>query len=149
MSEQIAEHKIDRTGWPSGPWDSEPDRVQFAHAGLACLLVRNHMGAWCGYVGVPEEHPDFKKEYDNVDVKVHGGLTYANLCQGGICHVPDPGMPETVWWLGFDCGHCDDLMPGFDLPSLRHRIGAYRTQAYVEREVRNLAVQLARRGKHG
>ena len=95
MPEKI-EHKINRTGWPSGIWDSEPDRAEFIHSGFACLLVRNDLGAWCGYVGVPESHRSFGLDYDAVEVEIHGGLTYANLCQeeGPICHIPQPGMPE-------------------------------------------------------
>lgn len=51
---------IDRTGWPSGPWDDEPDRVEWRDeaTGLPCLALRNDMfGSWCGYVAVPPGHP--------------------------------------------------------------------------------------------
>jgi hypothetical protein len=51
-------------------------------------------------------------------IYVHGGLTFADSCSdevredgGGICHIPYPGRPADVWWLGFDCAHCDDLSP--------------------------------------
>jgi len=110
--ETHSECKVDRTGWPSGPWDSEPDRLDFIHAGFSCLLLRSHVGAWCGYVGVPETHPAFGKDYDDVEVEVHGGLTYMGLCRESICHVPIPGMPEKVWWLGFDMIHSHDYAPG-------------------------------------
>jgi hypothetical protein len=40
---------------PDGPWQSEPDRMEFKHAGLDCLLSRNtRMFHWCGYAGVPK-----------------------------------------------------------------------------------------------
>ena len=40
--------------WGQGPWDDEPDRVDFEHAGFPCLLLRNpRLGQWCGYVAVP------------------------------------------------------------------------------------------------
>ncbi len=35
---------IDRSGWGRGPWDAEPDRVEFEHTGLPCLLRRNRSG---------------------------------------------------------------------------------------------------------
>ncbi len=30
---------VDKTGWGDGPWNDEPDRVDFHHAGFACLLL--------------------------------------------------------------------------------------------------------------
>lgn len=146
----------DRSGWDSGPWDGEPDKVQFVDEAtkLPCLAVRNHSGAWCGYVGVPPEHKHFGKGYNDVDYDVHGGLTFADKCQPssdeshGICHVPAPGEPDHVWWFGFDCNHCDDFAPGmhFRLKSLGHdfRIPGeeYRTLDYVKAQCAKLAAQL-------
>lgn len=137
---------VDRTGWPSGPWDGEPDRVDFVHAGFACFVKRGPMGAWCGYVGVPETHPAFGKPYDDVNVDVHGGLTYADRCSGELCHVPQPGTPDNVWWLGFDCAHCHDITPA----TMKYRSQfpasyeeAYRDLSYVRAETERLADQLA------
>ena len=60
---------IDKTGWPSGEWDREPDKVQFEDkdTGYPCLAVRNRMGAWCGYVGVPNDHFFYGSNYDDVE----------------------------------------------------------------------------------
>ncbi|HYJ33795.1 MAG TPA: hypothetical protein VE326_11300 [Candidatus Binatia bacterium] len=145
-----------------GPWDDEPDKAQWIDeaTGLDCLIVRNHFGALCGYVGVPPSHPWHGKDYDDVDAFAHGGLTFAGACQEGaedgpgICHVPEPGRPADVWWLGFDCGHYMDLSPGMldSLPSdLREQIEAhqtYRTFDYVRGEVAGLAVQAAAAASH-
>lgn len=149
--------------WPSGPWDSEPDKIQWEdeRTKLPCLAVRNALGAWCGYVGVPEGHKLYGKGYDDVDVDVHGGLTFANKCMEGpesnvVCHIPDPGEPDHVWWFGFDCVHCMDLAPGMvairtHLEPLRrieeqyphvHDNDRYRTLAYVKEQVASLALQL-------
>lgn len=48
----------DKSSWPRGEWDDEPDKTQWTDetTGLACLIVRNPMGALCGYVGVPTTH---------------------------------------------------------------------------------------------
>jgi integrase len=119
------EHKtwdtVDKSGWGPGPWQDEPDKEQFADkaTGYACLVKRNRFGALCGYVGVPQGHPWHGKGYDDVEADVHGGLTYAAPCQEGpegetICHVPGPGEPEPLWWLGFDCNHAWDVAPGMD-----------------------------------
>lgn len=151
---RIVRPDLEKDRWGPGPWQTEPDRVEFEHAGLPCLALRNHFGVWCGYAAVPPGHPFHGKDYNDVDdVDVHGGLTYASLCADAICHVPKPGEPENVWWFGFDCGHSFDLMPGMaafrrtpgfgllgDEPDLH---ATYRDLAYVQTEIRRLAEHLA------
>lgn len=152
---------VDRSTWAPGPWDSESDREQWkTEAGFPGLIVRNNLGGLCGYVAVPPGHPAHGKEYDDVDVRVHGGLTFAKPCfeEGPICHVPEPGEPDNVWWLGFDCVHGGDRHPALSKrecmsPGMREiedRIAArggrqdvYRDMAYVRAEVESLAKQLA------
>ena len=149
---------IDKSKWITDPIDeflSEPDKVQYMdeETGMPCLIVRGPSGALCGYVGVPESHPLFGKDYDElynyenekgVSIDVHGGLTFADKCHPregglGICHAPDKGESDNVWWFGFDCAHCGDLVPAYD--SI-HRGGIYRTIAYVENQIKYLARQL-------
>lgn len=82
------------------------DKQEFrSPAGTPCVVKRNY--AWCGYVAVPPGHPWHGKGYDDIqnEVDVHGGLTYARACSGAVCHVPAPGEPDDVWWIGFDLGH--------------------------------------------
>lgn len=144
----------------NGPWKEEPDKVQWVDeaTGLDCMIVRNrHMHHLCGYVGVPEGHPAYEKSYHDVSADVHGGLTYSSHCQEndkdhGICHVQEPGRPDRVWWLGFDCAHCDDLSPSrvpTHLPSILggddlagNGYGTYRDIEYVREECVSLAAQL-------
>src|SRR5689334_3749339 len=110
---------IDKSSWGPGEWQQEPDKRQWLDATTRypCLIVRGHSGALCGYVGVPSEHPAYGKHYDQVDydqVSPHGGLTFSNHCAKSgdesrmVCHVPDPGESDQVWWLGFDCAHSGD-----------------------------------------
>lgn len=144
--EQLAACRADRSHWSQGPWDTEPDRVDFRHAGFACFLLRNHHGAWCGYVGVPSTHPAHGKNYDDVDVQCHGGLTYSAACDGErICHMPQPGEPDDLWWFGFDCWHFRDASP-LRIESLASRCDfpgrSYRTLAYARGETESLAMQL-------
>lgn len=97
------------------PWEDEPDRVEFEYKGYACLINRVNreaMGHFCGYVAIPPGHKYHGKSYQDIEVEVHGGLTYAHECQGEICHVPKPGQNDNVWWVGFDCAHSWDLIPG-------------------------------------
>jgi hypothetical protein len=167
---QIKEYRtVDKSEWPRGEWDQEPDKVQWPdpETGLPCLIVRGPSGALCGYVGVPDTHPWHGKEYgaaigDCTDlcdedyhshridsqIRVHGGLTFSDACANSadesrhICHVPEPGEPDHVWWFGFDCAHSGDLCPQ------RERYFSsgyeyYKNIDYVRREVTKLAKQLA------
>lgn len=204
----------DKSAWERGPWDDEPDKVQWVDGatGLDCLIVRGPHGALCGYVGVPEAHPWHGVAYSGCtqkppcresycghspDVDVHGGLTFADSCTeptrerwekwregkvqtmqdasrypngdsaqrwkershlyddfeawrawgvaSFICHLPESGRPDKVWWFGFDCAHSGDKSDMAYSPEMRHRFrsdDSYRTRAYVEHEVQNLARQL-------
>lgn len=155
---------FDKSTWGDGPWQTEPDRVEWTHAGLPCLAVRSELGGhWCGYAAVPPGHPLHETSYDVIDVDVHGGLTYADACQGRICHVPEPGEPDDVWWFGFDCLHAGDFGPAmhartrdfgppFSSDPYDHAkaiaandwtIDVYRTLDYVQAETNRLADQLA------
>ncbi len=147
---------IDKSAWPRGPWDSEPDKKQWQDpaTGLPCLIKRNEaLGIYCGYVGVPAGHPLYglaASEKAHPDLRVHGGVTFDGaLCSHGdeatsICHKPDPGEPDDVWWIGFDCGHYLDLVP---TSNYRAADSKYRDLAYVTREVEHLAEQLASAGR--
>ena len=60
-------------------------------------------GFGCGYVGVDSSHPWFGKHYDNLDVDIHGGLTWSEAFKPN--HKPDG-----LWWLGFDTAHSGDTL---------------------------------------
>lgn len=152
----------DRTGWGSGPWDDEPDKAQWVdeQTDLDCLIVRNRYGALCGYVGVPSTHPAYGKDYDDQNVDVHGGLSYAAACREnedpahGICHVPEPGRAHDIWWFGFDMGHFMDIQPGMEAFFVAQGIrsptsttgpfrATYKPIDYVVQQCQGLALQLA------
>lgn len=82
--------------------------------GYVVIVLQTHVGAWCGYVGLPDGHPWHGLDCENT-VDVHGGVTYAepdppsnSLVQLSLAvevHVPS-------WWLGFDCAHAGNFVPG-------------------------------------
>lgn len=114
-----------------GPWDNEPDRLEFESHGLPCVIQRTKtVGTLCGYVGIPVGNL-FGDDYDNVKVDVHGGLTYSGY---------GPGEGRSTWWFGFDCAHYGDLMPKFDITD---EYGTYRDIEYVKAECIKLAAQLS------
>jgi hypothetical protein len=157
---------IDKSAWGPGEWQSEPDKVQWRDeaTGLPCLAVRHtRAGHWCGYVGVSDGHPYYGKDYGGCTLAptcgeewcghtvesmldAHGGITFAAQCQPGedegrgVCHVPEPGEPDHVWWLGFDCAHSGDVSPAYE----RHfdHYATYRPLDFIKRECAKLAAQL-------
>lgn len=112
--------------------------------GYECIVTRDpRAGYLSGYVAVPDGHPLYGFDHDAVpadlDIEVHGGLTYSAVCDEGpsprrrlinearsICHVP-PRPPryapiehatdyraghDRAWWFGFECNHVYDVVPG-------------------------------------
>lgn len=175
----------DKADWGEGPWQEEYDKLQWVDeaTGLDCLAVRQiDCGHLCGYVGVPEGHPVYGLDTMTareplvpdgagglVPLDVHGGITAVTACRAGpecgaVCHVPRPGRPDDIVWVGFDCAHAWDIRPAED--ALFRRLGAtgerilalrslgslhgprpeYRTLAFVMGECRRLAAQLVRIG---
>jgi hypothetical protein len=151
---------IDKSEWGDGPWQVEPDKVVWVDeaTGLDCMIHRGNSGALCGYVGVPKGHRWYGLHYDRInsgDTDVHGGLTFSEKCdetateEHGICHVPEPGRPKDVWWLGFDCAHGWDVMPKIETGVGRTFLegsmpnATYKNYEYVKREVESLARQAA------
>jgi hypothetical protein len=45
------------------PWFTEDNKVDFIAEGFSCCMRRGPIGAWCGYVGIPKEHPWYGKSY--------------------------------------------------------------------------------------
>src|SRR6188508_661099 len=138
---------IDRTGWPPGPWDDEPDEVEWQFddpPGFVGIIRRNELGALCGYVGVPHDHPLFGFPFTGYGhLNVHGGVTFA--APFAIGH-------HIGWLIGFDCAHCFDDMPGmlavlppeyFERRARLSKMSAYRDLAYVRAQVESLARQLS------
>lgn len=125
-----------------------------------------------GYVGVPRDHPLWGFEHQAVPldlgIEVHGGLTYSHICADDpsplrnivvdarrICHVTFRPLRHAgdyrledphAWWFGFNCNHIYDLLPGGRNDRQRflaaETAAVYRDDAYVVREVQNLAAQL-------
>lgn len=159
----------------------------FIYKGYRCVVIFGDMGFRCGYVGIEADNPLYGKDYtDHLDISkseldgepigkrgiipmlvaafdedekarldiyfnVHGGLTYA----GGRANYP---VESNLWWLGFDCGHCDDgndwdLVEKYwgDNPQMQRRLeinrvlgwdGEIRTKEYVENECKSLVDQI-------
>jgi hypothetical protein len=83
-----------------------------------CEIKRNpDWGFLCGYVEIDEDNNLYGKSYEEIDLDVHGGLTY------GRYHVSNKCL------YGFDCGHFGDI---------------YRDMNYVTKECEKLAEQFSK-----
>ena len=150
---------VDRSKWGPGPWDKEPDEWFWYDESTSYLcLVRRHpiAGTLCGYVGVGQGNPLFKKAYDPANIteeefdtwnnlQVHGGVSFVGKIRWGS----DEMSPETrpgelppnngCWWVGFDCTHFGDGGPGeWTVGGLED----YKGFNYVRDQVTLLALQL-------
>lgn len=66
------------------------------------------VGQYNGYVVIPKGHPMNGKDYDDIPVDVHGGLTFA--CSADTVHKDFGILPEDKggWIVGFDTCHYGD-----------------------------------------
>ena len=95
-----------------------------------CYVRVNAWGALCGYIAIPQGHPWHGSGYDDIDVQVHGGLTYAQPRD-----TFGPEAPVGSWVLGFDCCHAGDGI---------HEPGEKRSRQYVRDELESLRRQAGR-----
>jgi hypothetical protein len=102
--------------WGAGEWVEELDEVDFEYKGVNCQIRRTCLydgfsgdghpwvfgGSLCGYIEVPEGHPWRQISYDQIEVSVHGDLTFGAESDQG------------KYWIGFDCAHSTDLIPSLE-----------------------------------
>lgn len=138
----------------------------FIECGFRCVVVGHTMGHRCGYLAIPQGHELYGVEYDNINVEVHGGLTYSNESDEYSYPV---ATDEKVWWIGFDCAHFGDgkdyklienIISRIDNEEAKQEaLNTYhtirrieerypdgfeaRTTEYVENELKDLAHQIA------
>lgn len=76
------------------------NKTAFAEIKENTWLSRSWMefGWGNGYVHIPEGHPWFGKDYNDIEgVEINGGLTYSE-------------MQEGMWVIGFDTAHSWDML---------------------------------------
>lgn len=83
------------------------------------------------YVRIPRGHQYFKKKYDDIDIDVHGGLTYAS---GDVANAKKVG-----WWIGWDYAHSGDYI-GYD--GVYDRNGRHWTTEEILDDVKSVIDQL-------
>lgn len=126
---------------------------EFEVDGFKCVIVGQNWGHRCGYIEIPLYHKYYGVDYNEIDVDVHGGWTYAEYTHNNY----PIESPNGTWWIGFDCNHCCDgkdleLVKSFgDTKTTRFILnmndkfpehGEVRTMKYVENELRNAVKEL-------
>lgn len=141
----------------------------FEHAGLQCQTYRTEMGHWCGYVGVPADHPLHGKAYtDKISVPQEMIEREVDIDKIGVinlfCQIEEPTAEACALVLAFDIHggitYAANGAPGADVEGLwwfgfdcahagdvssldmQGPMGIYRSEEYVIDECKSLADQL-------
>ena len=125
----------------------------FTYKGYKCCVLFMPIGHRCGYVLVPHWHSQYGKNYRDIPIKCHGGLTYSSHFL--------MGQEFPSWWIGFDCAHAGDIAdkesqikyygeneqnPFFSMLTFMlegyDEFGTIKTLDFCEQECRNIVDQL-------
>jgi hypothetical protein len=77
----------------------------------------NHGGYGNGYVVLPPEHPYHGRDYEEIPVPVHGGLTFAESADNLNWEELDEG-DKGGWVIGFDTKHMRDNLDNWPKESV-------------------------------
>ena len=128
------------------PWENEENRYELEIRGYLCLIIRNRAGALCGYVGVPKGHPAYTKHYDELDISVHGGLTFSDegmdeSHEETLYYKPRFHNDKRLWWIGFDCAHYQDYCPATHATMYKSYFEIAKGEGVSDEEARAFARQ--------
>jgi len=160
-----------REMWGEGPWNDEPDEIVWTDDnGYLCVMRRNTMGVWCGYVAVDSSHPAHGIHGEDVagELRCNWGVTWSGF--DAPWQDSEKGIGDR-WWFGFDFCHVTDYTPGLanlfsnsplqalmeelvkdmlgvlgdDVNAsspLRTNVSNYKTVEFVKGQVTDVAIQL-------
>lgn len=136
--------------YEKGVWNDEPDRVQWMHEGLRCMIRRGPPAIWCGHVEVPETVGLIESN----SLNVHGGITFAAAWvwadESDLSLALGECPSKRVPGVGFDCNHYGDRRPTV-IRDARYPVFSeagtevYRDLQFVRKETEALAEQIAQR----
>jgi hypothetical protein len=99
-----------------------------------------------GYVILPKGHPSEGKNYDDIKIDVHGGLTFGERLNKKDAHWLPADLVEEAdgrSMYGFDCAHLNDSTNFNGIPHSDNE--HYWTADEVEAEVRSMIKQFQRK----
>jgi len=119
------------------------------YKGYKYLVVAHEMGHRCGYIKIPRKNKFYGKNYEEIPIAVHGGLTFSKR-RGGF---------GRGWWIGFDCAHFGDK-PDKSIMSEEYKEvylkyphlglnkeGQVRNSSYVEKECKSAIKEIIKLNK--
>lgn len=93
----------------------------------------------CAYIMIPQNNKYFEKDYEEIDINVHGGLTYSN------CYLPfeTRNSDNKSWYIGWDYAHHGDYAGYEEKIPKEFRIGGKKwTTEEIKNEVREACYQI-------
>jgi hypothetical protein len=101
---------------------------------IICFTSRNSItDTLNGYIEIPEFHPWYEAEYDNLtEIEVHGGITFSDYISG-----------SNMWAIGFDTNHFGDAPgPNAQYQNIAfHESEIHKDEKYVTEELTRLVDQ--------
>lgn len=98
----IQQYENDKNAYNNNVYVMRHDNPMYA--AYEIRILRAEMGHYCAYVKLPMNHPDVGKDYGDIDIDVHGDLTYSDhdvfgidFAHGGDFAPEDPHPNTTVW----------------------------------------------------
>lgn len=86
------------------------------------------------YIEIPKGNRLWEKEYDDIDINVHGGLTYASHIMMGI--------ESENWYIGWDYAHAGDYL-GYDkIMGFDMKLSKQWSTEEIEEECKNAIEQI-------
>ena len=82
------------------------------------------------YVEIPKVHKYFGKDYDDIDIDVHGGLTYSD----DYLYISEDKKIKNSWFLGWDYAHAYDYCGFYPLDTdfLNEHTKKWTTEEMIE-----------------
>jgi hypothetical protein len=103
MAEKVIDPEMQKHARDFADERGEPVRAaDWRQDGLWIIILAHGQGNFCGYIGIPIDHPLAGYDYDDLPIRVHGGLTFSGAGDGKY-------RPEGYYWYGWDYEHYGDF----------------------------------------
>lgn len=80
----------------------------------------------CAYVKIPVGHQLYGKDYNDIDIDCHGGLTFASSL------LPDMDSDKSNYWIGWDYAHCYDYAGCMETMGETPNVKRWTTEEIIE-----------------
>lgn len=96
-------------------------------SGCEIFIISHGNGYPTAYIGMTDEFPAYDLPADDIDLPVHGGVTYTDFV------LPMPVQADKqMYYVGWDYAHCGDMMKlsGITMPGKEWTIAEIVKEAY-------------------